>query len=101
MEQLEDLLKEKGKIIYRYLRKMGSAHDDAQDIVQDTLYKAILILHDLDSARLNPWLFRVAYNQYIDLTRKRKRWGEIPMDTVDLIGKMDQVERLYRQEWRD
>ena len=38
----ELLLLEKSKAVYHYLRKLGVETKEAEDIVQDTLYKALL-----------------------------------------------------------
>ncbi|WP_155615001.1 MULTISPECIES: RNA polymerase sigma factor [Paenibacillus] len=101
MDSLDDVLKEKATSIFRYLRKMGVSHDDAQDVVQDTLCKVILLLHELDRDRLGPWMFRVAYNQYIDLVRKRKRRAEIPIETLEFISKRSLEDEVLNHECKE
>lgn len=52
-------------------RLMGSA-SDGEDVVQDTIERALLALHELPpEARLRPWLFRIARNRALDLIRSR------------------------------
>lgn len=59
--------------LYRYCRHLSRSPWDAEDLVQDTLARALVTL----STQLKPeienpraWLFRVATNLYIDRTRR-------------------------------
>ncbi|MFJ8072340.1 RNA polymerase sigma factor [Peribacillus sp. NPDC096447] len=83
--ELEDFLKEKMKMLFRYLLKMGVNEMDAQDIIQDTMIKAWSYLGEIDPAKLNSWLFRVAVNQFYDLCRKQKRAVYIPIHPAHII----------------
>lgn len=72
-KKLNDIL----KFVYSYLIKMGASKEDAEDIIQDTAYK---FLHYIDSVQIDniqSWLFRVAVNQYYDLSRKKSRRRDI------------------------
>ncbi|HBX22181.1 MAG TPA: hypothetical protein DEF34_00880 [Desulfotomaculum sp.] len=40
-ETLEQLLLDEVKVVFKYLFKMGASKEDAEDIVQETLYKAV------------------------------------------------------------
>ena len=67
--------------IYRYLLKHGANKQDAEDIVQDTVYKYLLNIDVVKASKAKSWMYRVAINQYYDLHRKQKR-------TVRIIEKM-------------
>ena len=69
-DTFESLLIE-SKAVFGYLIKIG-ANRKAEDIVQDTLYKALLLMEEIPLEHLTPWLFRVAINQHRDLHRKEK-----------------------------
>lgn len=97
-QEFEDLLKENANRVFHYLLKSGVKHEDAQDIVQDTLYKALLCLPDLTKEKLVPWLFRVAINKHIDQVRKRKRWGEVPIESIILISEKSLEEKVISNE---
>ena len=60
------------KPLYRFIR--GMVHDPhrTEDVFQDVWLRAIRGLHRYRSDRLLSWLFRIARNRVIDLTRKRK-----------------------------
>jgi RNA polymerase sigma-70 factor (ECF subfamily) len=67
--------------LYRYCRCLTRSPWDAEDLVQDVLARAFVTLAGLSEPPANPraWLFRVASNQWINRT-KRKR--EVPIDPV-------------------
>ncbi|WP_342575358.1 sigma-70 family RNA polymerase sigma factor [Paenibacillus sp. FSL M8-0142] len=48
-------------------------HHTAEDLVQETFYRAYLYLEDWKNERIKPWLFRVAHNAYVDYQRKASR----------------------------
>ena len=83
--EFEDLLKEKMKMLYRYLLKIGVNEADTHDVIQDTMIKALSYIGEIDPAKLNSWLFRVALNKYYDLCRKNKRTVYIPIEPKHLI----------------
>lgn len=72
MDELEHFNNEL-KIVYRYLRKKGISHEDAQDIVQETAYKYLLFYETIKTPQVRSWLIRVALNFYYDQYRKNKR----------------------------
>jgi RNA polymerase sigma factor (sigma-70 family) len=61
------------KFVYSYLLKMGAAKEDAEDIIQDTAYKFLQYVDAVPISNIQSWLFRVAVNQYYDLTRQKSR----------------------------
>ncbi|MBP1996877.1 sigma-70 family RNA polymerase sigma factor [Paenibacillus eucommiae] len=61
------------KDVYRYLRSLCRDHQEAEDLVQETFYRAYLYLENCRDDKVKPWLFRVAYNVFVDLKRKQRR----------------------------
>lgn len=59
--------------IYRYLRSLCGDHHAAEDLMQETFYRAYLYLEDCKDEKIKPWLFRVAYNAFVDYKRKEGR----------------------------
>lgn len=72
-KKLNDIL----KFVYSYLLKMGASKEDAEDIIQDTAYKFLQYFDSVKITNTQSWLFRVAVNQYYDMTRKKSRRREI------------------------
>ncbi|MDM5190297.1 sigma-70 family RNA polymerase sigma factor [Bacillus sp. DX4.1] len=99
-DTFESLLIEKSKAVYRYLIKIGVGKKEAEDIVQDTLYKALLLMEEIPLERLTPWLFRVAINLHRDLYRKEKRLNPVAIESVVLIGQKSLEEVLLTSEFQ-
>ena len=72
LEQRLEALRPK---LYRYCARMTGSAVDGEDVVQDTLLKAVAAMsaEENDIANLEPWLFRIAHNVAIDFLRRRAR----------------------------
>ncbi|MDW7674698.1 MAG: sigma-70 family RNA polymerase sigma factor [Bacillota bacterium] len=75
-ETLEQLLLDEFKVVFKYLIKMGASKEDAEDIVQETLYKVLKNIDAVHQDRIRAWLFKVAINSYYNLYSKKKRSSE-------------------------
>jgi RNA polymerase sigma-70 factor (ECF subfamily) len=73
--------------LYRYCRHLTRNAWDAEDLVQDTMARAFVMLGTLFEPAKNPraWLIRVATNSWIDHSRRaREELGDVPeMATSD------------------
>ncbi|MGQ4668321.1 RNA polymerase sigma factor [Metabacillus halosaccharovorans] len=114
---LHKLLRNKSDIIFKYLIKIGANPRDAEDIVQDALYKFLLYMDSVDTSKVFSWLFRVAINRYYDLCRKQKKQIQISFENYELVDEaplpedyihnkelrndiqiiLDQLKPLYKQ----
>lgn len=74
----------------------GDSHE-ADDLAHETLVKAYLSCHGLkDPHKFNAWIFRIAYNAFID--RRRVRPG-VPIDTEALqIASDDSSDSRFRYQ---
>ena len=95
--------------LYRYCRHLTRSPWDAEDLVQDTLARALVTLGTMLKPEIeNPraWMFRVATNLYIDRTRSAREPSGPPETAVQvsnerakreaagtLIGKLSPQER--------
>lgn len=77
-DSLEDLFRHYAKPLYFYLLKMTGSETTAEDLVQETFYRATVSLTVTKMADMRAWLFKVARNAYIDEWRKRSRWKWLP-----------------------
>ncbi|MGI5928331.1 RNA polymerase sigma factor [Pseudoflavonifractor sp.] len=62
-----------GQSLLRYCHHILCDYHEAQDVVQDTFFKAWRYRERLKAAPLQPWLYRLAYTACIDQIRRRKR----------------------------
>lgn len=61
----------------------------AEELVQETFYRATLSLDLYTGGQVKSWLFKVARNAYLDEWRKRKRWQWVPFyDTLKNTPKL-------------
>lgn len=58
--------------VYWCLLKMGAQKEDAEDIVQETVFQFVQYFESLPGDYLDAWLFRVAINKYYDQLRRQK-----------------------------
>ena len=59
--------------IYRFLFSLCHNHHTAEDLVQETFFRAHLHIENYQNESVKSWLFTVAYHSYIDHYRKQKR----------------------------
>lgn len=67
-------------LIYKYLLKLGCSEHNAEDIIQDTFYKALKYMDGIQTDRMSAWLFKVAVNKYYDLCRASNRHSQLNID---------------------
>lgn len=73
MDSLESIYKNYMNDLYLYLFQLSGNSQTAEDLVQDVFLKAYEHLDSFRGDSIRPWLFRAAYNSYIDRYRKEKR----------------------------
>jgi len=84
-EPLEEVLINEMKIVFKSLIKMGVTKEDTEDIVQNTLYKALKYIDSIEVRRARAWLFRVAFNEFYNLCRKNKKNVSINLSDIDIL----------------
>ncbi|MDT3425970.1 RNA polymerase sigma-70 factor (ECF subfamily) [Paenibacillus forsythiae] len=107
---LKRLLQPKMAEIRRYLIRLGADPADAEDIVQDAVYKALLYIEAIDERKFSAWLYKAAINRYYDVCRRQKRFQlagesadpaipehELPEETLLRRERKDLVERVLGQ----
>lgn len=70
--------------LYWHIRKIVISHEDADDVLQNTLVKVWKSLPDFRSeSGLFTWLYRIATNEALTLLKQKKRRGFAPWVDVD------------------
>jgi len=100
-----ELLAEAGELrpeLHRYCARLMGSVIDGEDVVQDTLARALVALQDMEEMPpLRPWLFRIAHNRALDLMRGRAVRMTEPIEAASEVADQanpDPVEMLMRQE---
>ena len=78
-DDLETVYLAYAKPLYFYLLKLTGSESVAEELVQETFYRATLSLDLYEGGQVKSWLYRVARNTYMDEWRKRKRWRWDPL----------------------
>lgn len=81
--------------IFRYLFYLCKDKYVAEDLLQDTFFRAYLYLEDCPADNVKPWLFRVAYNAFIDNQRKNKRSSPLGAETLNNIEDPKSTEKGF------
>lgn len=88
--------------LHRYCARLMGSVIDGEDVVQDTLARALVALEKPDPPPpLRPWLFQIAHNRALDLLRARAVRAAEPIEAAYAIADAtvaDPVETLMRQE---
>lgn len=74
-EAFNEVIRRYSEPLYWQIRRMVESHDDANDLLQNTLMKAWMSIENFrGDARLTTWLYKIAVNESITfLARERKR----------------------------
>lgn len=100
---LDDIYQLYVQDVYRYLRSLCYDHHTAEDLMQETFYRAYLYLENCQDEKIKPWLFRVAYNAYVDYKRKESR---TTLQTPDYFQRLadhhtPEDELLRQERWNE
>ncbi len=105
MDRGEDVVRQlygrwRGPLHGYVLRLVGGDHQQAEDVVQETLLRAWKHVDELTPADAGPWLYTVARNLVISGYRRRGgRNSEVPIEPTDLPPVADEVEHVL-QSWQ-
>jgi len=69
--------------LYGYIRKIVITHENADDVLQNTLMKVFRNLTGFrGDASLKSWIYRIAHNEALQLLRKNKRQATIHSEEI-------------------
>jgi len=81
VELFEELLQQHEKQLYRVAFRLAGNYEDAQDLVQDTLFEAFRHFDRFEpGTRFDRWLYRIMTNRHIDKVRKHSRMKVVSLD---------------------
>ncbi len=78
---MDELYKKYAKLVYSYTYGLCRNHDIAEELTQETFYKAIKGINKFkQDCKIITWLYRIAKNTWIDFLRREKRKKFISID---------------------
>jgi RNA polymerase sigma-70 factor (ECF subfamily) len=86
-----------GKRLYGHIRKMVLTHEDADDVLQNTLIKAWLHVEKFrGEAQLFTWLYRIATNECLTFMANTKRLQNLSLgDAGELLNSLAAKDSSY------
>ncbi|MFM1654258.1 sigma-70 family RNA polymerase sigma factor [Brevibacillus sp. B_LB10_24] len=95
---LDDVYRSHMKDIHAYLYRLTRNEKQAEDLTQETFFRAFQHLDTFQGEKVRPWLFKVAYHSFIDWYRKSNR--NVPIDPVSLQTMAEQTDPFADPEQR-
>lgn len=88
--------------LHRYCSRLVGSVIEGEDVVQDTLAKALIALDGLaETPSLRAWLFRIAHNRALDVLRSKALRAAEPIEAAHHVvdpAIPDPLEEMMRQE---
>mgnify|MGYP000527049636 CR=1 FL=1 len=82
MEQFRQLYETNFKKVNYYLRTLCNSEKLAEDLTQDTFYRALVFMMDRNNYSTSvQWLVKIAHNVFVDYVRKNR----IPLEDLEDI----------------
>ena len=78
MHNLENIYKDNFQLVYKYLVILTHDEDIAEELTQETFYKAIKNINKFSGkAKLSTWLCKIAKNLWLDEVKKSNKFQTI------------------------
>lgn len=91
-EAFECIVRQYSKQLYWQIRRMVLSHDDANDLLQNTFFKAWTNLEYFRAeAKLSTWLYRIALNECLTFLNKQRATSQLSIDDAeaDVVSKLE------------
>lgn len=108
MNDFEKIYNDYFKLVYKYLLFLTNNPDIAEDLAQETFYKAITKIHTFKKkSKISTWLCQIAKNLLLNEVRHNKKLNIIPLNdnenlknyyiVEDFIILNDEKRKLYNE----
>ena len=96
-QAFSSMVEEFAEPLYMKIRHIVLTHEDADDVLQETLVKAWMNLGNYEGkAKFSTWLYRIAVNEAIDFIRRTK--NTVTLDSPEAVNV---AQRLMADEYFD
>ena len=85
------------KTLYAYARKLGCSKEHAEDLVQDTMIKALTNPFNSDKGAYEAWLFTILRNQYYSVWRHTslsKKYAHLTDESEEYEAPFEEICRI-------
>lgn len=95
-KNMEDIYVEYFDLVYKYLYCLTQNSDLAEELTQDTFFKAIMNIHTFkNQSKISTWLCQIAKNLWFDELRKKKKISYTTQDVFDFINIEESIENRF------
>lgn len=95
MKNIEEIYTEYFDMIYKYLLCLTHNSDLAEELTQETFYKAIVKINTFKGkSKISTWLCKIAQNLWYDEIRKNKK-SVINYDDLNLLVSNEDIENNF------
>lgn len=95
-KNMEDIYVEYFDLVYKYLYCLTQNRDIAEELTQDTFFKAIMNINTFkNQSKISTWLCQIAKNLWYDELRKKKKISDTTQDVFDYINIDDSIENKF------
>lgn len=103
MQDVDEIIKEYSNHIYKYLLYLTHNYDIAEELTQETMYKAIINFNQLKNRdKVEMWLCRIAKNLWFQELNKRKRYTVIENKDLEKIPISNEMEEnLIQKDYKN
>lgn len=78
---MDEIYKKYSKLVYNYLHSLCGNREIAEELTQETFYKAIKGINKFrNDCKINTWLCQIAKNEWKDYLLKEKKIKQISID---------------------
>ena len=93
MQNIEQIYKEYFGTVYKYLYCLTHNEDIAEELTQETFYRAIKSIHNFkNDCQISVWLCQIAKNLWYDELKKKDKIKSITQDEIVTIPATDKFE---------
>ncbi|HEX3684754.1 MAG TPA: RNA polymerase sigma factor [Bryobacteraceae bacterium] len=94
-DAFSDLVKHYDRRVFRMAKQITQNDDDAEDVLQETFFKAYTHLDDFQgNSKFYTWLVRIAVNEALMKLRKRRSDRTVPLDEPIDTGEDEMVREI-------
>ena len=94
-KKLEDIYILYMNDLFRYIYSLCKNKERTEDIVHETFYRAYIYIDSYKGEEIKPWLFKIAYNTFIDIYRKEKRITYMETEVLINVEKEKSAEQQF------
>ena len=88
LKEIEKAYTQHAKDVYRYLLSLTHDEDLAEELTQETFFRAMRTIHRYDgTCRLSVWLCQIAKHLWYQWVDRRARWKQVELteEQIELI----------------